>query len=954
MDAFDFVNRANADYVDQLYQQYLKDPRDVEPHWQAYFAGFDMGAAKTTGVTPGGQAAVAKAAGATSSDLLQIEIADLVHSYRELGHYVATLDPLGHHRPAHPLLELSEFGLSMADLDRQVGSDGFLHPTDGTLRDLLEKLRTTYCSNFGAEYMFISDKTQREWLQQRMEPNLNMPPCSADECKNVLRQVVEAQGLEEFLHTKYVGQKRFSLEGGESLVPLLNAIVEDGADLGAEELVFGMAHRGRLNVLANVIGKPYEALLSEFEGTSYSANEEGDGDVKYHMGYSKDRTTKSGKRVHLALSFNPSHLELVNPVVEGIVRAKQYYLGDTERTRVVPILIHGDAAFVGQGIVQETLSLSEMPYWRTGGTIHVIVNNQIGFTTMPKQGRFTQYPSDVGKMIQAPVFHVNGDDPEACVHAARLAIAFRQKFHQDVIIDLWCYRRHGHNEADEPSFTQPLMYKEIAAHAPVREVYGKRLAEAGRVTGDEFEGMKSEFRKKLDAAQVVAKEPRVGGRGTSLGGVWTGFAKTGESNVKTSIPVDMVRRIGAGATSAPGDFNVHPKLQRLLLSRREMSEGKLGVDWGTAEMFALGSLVLEGTPVRFVGQDVQRGTFSHRHACLHDYENGKKWYPLANLAPDQAPIIFVNTMLSELAVLGFEYGFSSADPRNLVLWEAQFGDFVNGAQAIIDQFLAAGESKWQKMCGLVMLLPHGYEGAGPEHSNAYLERWLQLCAEDNMQVIYPSLPSQYFHALRRQMRRNFRKPLIAMMPKSILRSEDSTSSLEEFTNGSFQLVIDDPAGPAREKVKRLLLCSGKVYFKLNAERLKQKIEDVAIVRVEQLYPFPQKEVQAILAKYRNAGEVCWVQEEPRNRGGWDFMRDRLSGMLPETAVLAYCGRDEAASPATGSYKAHAVEEKELVGHALDLSPAERLKDSGVSRVPVAEYAPRERTVKQEPVGASRK
>jgi 2-oxoglutarate dehydrogenase E1 component len=546
------------------------------------------------------------------------------------------------------------------------------------------------------------------------------------------------------------------------------------------------------------------------------------------------------------------------------------------------------------------------------------------------------------------VFHVNGDDPEACVHAARLAIAFRQKFHQDVIIDLWCYRRHGHNEADEPSFTQPLMYKEIEAHPRPREVYAQRLVEGGRVSADEVERMKAEFRKKLDEAQAAAKEVKPRERISTLGGVWTGFARNGDSNVKTGISADMVRKVGQGATSAPADFNVHPKLKRLLQSRKEMSEGKLPVDWGTAEMFALGSLVLEGTPVRFVGQDVQRGTFSHRHACLHDYENGKKWYPLANMTPEQAPIIFVNTMLSELAVLGFEYGFSSADPRNLVLWEAQFGDFVNGAQAIIDQFIAAGESKWQKMCGMVMLLPHGYEGAGPEHSNAYLERWLQLCAENNMQVIYPSLPSQYFHALRRQMKRNFRKPLIAMMPKSLLRSEHSTSAIEEFTGGQFQLVIDDPTAPSPAKVKRLLMCSGKVYFLLNAERVKQKIEDVAIVRVEQLYPFPQKEVQAILAKYRNAGEVCWVQEEPRNRGAWDFMRDRLSGMLPETAVLTYCGRDEAASPATGSAKAHVIEEKELVAHALDLAPAERVKDSGVSRTPVAEYQPRERAVKPQP------
>jgi 2-oxoglutarate dehydrogenase E1 component len=930
MDPFDFINRANADYIERLYQTYKSDPRLLEPHWKAFFAGFDLGNART-GISPA--QTLSEGAQEWSQPNKALDAGDVVHSYRELGHFIATLDPLGHHRPSHPLLDLSHFGLSIGDLDRPTGQTNFLGQTEGTLRDLLEKLRQTYCSTVGVEYLSIADKNQREWLQQRMEPTLNHPQCSELDCKDILQQVVAAQGFEEYLHTKYVGQKRFSIEGGEALVPMMNAIVEEGANLGAEEMVVGMAHRGRLNILAHVLNKPYELILSEFEGTAVNPDDEGDGDVKYHLGYSNDRITKAGKKIHVSLSYNPSHLELVNPVVEGIVRAKQYYLGDTERSRVVPILIHGDAAFCGQGIVQETLALSEMPYWRTGGTVHVIVNNQIGFTTMPKQGRFTPYATDVAKMIQAPVFHVNGDDPEAVVHVARLAIAFRQQFHCDVIIDMWCYRRHGHNEADEPSFTQPLMYKEIEAHARLRELYAQKLIESGRISADGVEQMKTDLRARLDAAQQVARESRPKEKITSFGGVWKGFAKAGaDLTAKTAISEETLRLIGERATSVPDDFTVHPKLKRLLAARREMSEGKLPIDWGCGELFALGSLVLEGTPVRFVGQDAQRGTFGHRHACLHDFNNGKKYYPLANLKPDQAPIIVVNTMLTELAVVGFEYGFASADPRNLVVWEAQFGDFVNMTQPMIDQFISAAESKWNKQCGLIMLLPHGYEGAGPEHSNAYIERFLTLSADNNWQVCYPTLPSQHFHLIRRQMKRNFRKPLIVMTPKSLLRLEMATSQLKEFTDGQFQLVIDDPTAPPRDSVKRLVLCTGKVFYALHAEREKHKLDNVAIVRIEQLYPFPQKEVQAILARYRHASEVCWVQEEPKNRGAWTFMRAWLEQLLPDTAVLTYVGRDAASSPATGSYKVHNVEEKELISHALDLTPAPPAKPHEPARV----------------------
>lgn len=911
MEQLDFVNRANSDYIDQLYQRYQTDPRSVDERWRAFFAGFDA-----AGGRQGGNGTPVATSGDAPS-VLNLAIQDLVHSFRELGHFVADLDPLGHNRPNHPLLEMSEFNMEPGDLDRQVGTATFAGKTDGTLRDLIDKLRTTYCGTIGVEYMAIADKGQREWLTQRMEPINNRPALSAEECQWILRQLVSAGGFEEYLHSKYPTGKRFSLEGAESLVPLLNTLIEDGAALGVDEFVTGMAHRGRLNTLAHVLGKPYEMILGEFEG-HLLADYEGDGDVKYHLGYSHDRMTKSGRRVHLALSFNPSHLELVNPVVEGIVRAKQYHLNDLQRSRVVPILIHGDAAFTGQGIVLETLALSEMPFWRTGGTIHIIINNQIGFTTMPKQGRFTPYPTDVAKTIQAPIFHVNGDDPEACVHAAKLAVAFRQQFHCDVLIDLWCYRRHGHNEVDEPSYTQPLMYKEIAAHAPVRDLYIKRLQAEGKVSQADLDKYKAELREKLDKAYASAKETRPRQAIVTMGGLWKGMSRAGADwSAKTAISAETIRKVTDGVTRVPADFNAHPKLKGLLAARQEMGQGKSLVDWGMGEALALGSLLLEGTPVRFVGQDAQRGTFSHRHACWHDYNTGAKWYPLANISPEQVPIIFVNTMLSELAVLGFEYGFSSADPRNLVIWEAQFGDFVNGAQPIIDQFIAAAESKWQKMCGLVMLLPHGYEGQGPEHSNAYLERFLSLCAENNLQVVVPTLPSQYFHLLRRQIHRKFRKPLIALMPKSLLRNRDS--KIEEFTNGTFQSVLDDPTIITREQVRRVLLCSGKVYFTLHAAREKNSVRDVAIVRVEQLYPYPQKEIQAIIARYHRAQEISWVQEEPRNRGAWSFMEPRLRELLPDGRLMRYYGRDAAASPATGAFKVHQIEEQELVSHALELT-----------------------------------
>ena len=911
----DFVNRANADYIERLYEQYQRDPRSLDEFWQAYFAGFETAGGRGFHPATGAEGERPRA--------LTLGVHNLVHSYRELGHFVARLDPLGHDRPTHPLLDLSQFNISPQDLDSHVGPASFAGPTDGTLRDLIEKLRATYCRTLGVEFTDISDKTQRDWLIGQMEPILNKPAYSADDSRAILFQLVAAEEFERFLHTRFVGQKRFSLEGAEALVPLLNAIIDDGARIGVEEVCMGMPHRGRLNVLAHVLNKPYEIILSEFEGTIVRSEGEGDGDVKYHLGYANDRpTTGSTRSIHLSLSPNPSHLELVNPVVEGIVRAKQSYKGDRDHARIVPVLLHGDAAFTGQGIVHETLGLSELPFYRTGGTIHIIVNNQIGFTTTPREGRFTPYPTDVAKMIQAPIFHVNGDDPEAVVHAGRMAIGFREQFKCDVMIDLWCYRRHGHNEVDEPGFTQPVMYKQIAQHPSVRDLYSRQLVREGKVAEAELEEMRKVARARMESAGSLAREYRPRQRTAVINPLWKGMTRApaaAEWNPRTAVARDVLHRVAEGTSRLPGDFNVHPKLKKLVAARLEAVKGGKGIDWGTGESLAMGSLLVEGTPVRFTGQDVHRGTFSHRHAVLYDYETGKPFIPLNNIDPGkQANLTILNTMLSELAVVGFEYGFSSADPRCLVCWEAQFGDFVNGAQAIIDQFIVAAESKWGLQNGLVMLLPHGFEGQGPEHSNAYLDRFLSLCAEENMQVCVPTTPAQYFHLLRRQIHRKFRKPLVLMTPKSLLRYEPSFSRIEDFTDHALQLVIDDPGQPERDSVRRILFCSGKLFYSLFTAREKEGAKGTALVRVEQLYPFPRKEIQVVMAKYRQAREICWVQEEPKNRGAWGFMEPRLRELLPDPAVLTYFGRDESASPATGSYKMHQVEEQEIIGHALEI------------------------------------
>jgi 2-oxoglutarate dehydrogenase E1 component len=893
----DEIARANPEYVEALYQEYLRDPTAVDERWAMVFAGYDL--ARQTGGRSGP------------------DIADLVHSYRELGHLVADLDPLGGSPREHPLLRLSELGFSERDLDRVVDWAPFKGGTRGTLRDLVAALSETYGGTLGVEYLSLPDKARRAWLQDRMEPVRNRPPLAAGQRRAILERLVAAESFEQFLQTRFRGQKRFSLEGGEALIPLLDTLIEESAGLGAVEMVLGMAHRGRLNVLAHVLDKPYEMIFAEFEGARLPDDVTGDGDVKYHLGHSTDHRLPDGRAIHLSLTPNPSHLEAVNPVVEGIVRAKQAYREDATRRGVVPVLLHGDAAFMGQGIVYETLALGPLPSFTTGGTVHVIVNNQIGFTTAPEDYLFTPYPSDPAHVVRAPVFHVNADDPEAVVQAARLAAGYRQTFGSDVVIDFVCYRRHGHNELDDPALTQPVMYEQIRNHPTVVERYTKRLVEAGVVDEAMVAEMRRRARATLDAALQAARRERPAQRVYAFGGVWRGLGWAGDDwSADTRVPAERLRAVGEALARIPEGFTPNPRVRKLLEERRDRVARGEGLDWGTAETLAYGSLLLEGTPVRISGQDVVRGTFSHRHAAVFDATNGRPWVPLNDLAEGQARLEAVNSPLSEEAVLGFEYGMSSGDPRRLVVWEAQFGDFVNGAQVIIDQFIASGESKWQRMSGLVLLLPHGYEGQGPEHSSARLERFLQLTAERNMQVIVPSTPAQIFHALRRQMRRLFRKPLVVMSPKSLLRHPEAVSSLAELTDGGFRLVIDDPRVDAPDAVRRVVLCAGKIYYALDAARRERGRADVALVRVEQLYPFPTAELRETLARYDRAREVFWVQEEPANQGAWWFVLPLISPLLRPETSFSYIGRAEAASPATGSHEVHQAEEAAIIEQAL--------------------------------------
>jgi 2-oxoglutarate dehydrogenase E1 component len=903
MSTFDEIARASPEYVEALYQQFRRDPASVDERWALLFKGYEFGQA--SGPSDGSQGTGGQA------------VADLVHGYRELGYLVADVDPLARGRRSHSLLDLAEFGFRESDLDREMDCRAFRGLETAPLRDLLAALERSYCGTLGVEYLSLSDKAQREWIQERVERAGNQPSLTQDDRRRILELLVAAETIEQFLHTKFVGQKRFSLEGAEALIPLLDTLVEDAAAADVDEMVMGMPHRGRLNVLAHTLRKPYELILGEFEGSFLPWDIQGDGDVKYHLGYSHDHIARNGRTIHLSMSANPSHLEAINPVVEGIVRAKQAYLADGRRKRVVPVLMHGDAAFMGQGSVYETLMLSELPAFTTGGTVHVIVNNQIGFTTDPADYRAARFPSALARVIDAPVFHVNGDEPEAVVQAARLAIGFRQAFGRDVFVDLVCYRRLGHNEGDDPGLTQPALYKRIREHPTVAHQYGRRLEEAAVIDGAEHQRIREAARARLDQALVEAREHMPRQKVFAFGGVWQGLTWAGSDwSADTAVKAERLRTVAEVLRHPPAGFSLQARAKRLLDDRYQMVERGEGIDWGCAETLAYGTLLLEGFPLRLSGQDTVRGTFSHRHAALFDAETGAAWVPLANLAPDQASFDAVNSPLSEMAVLGFEYGMSSADPRRLVVWEAQFGDFINSAQVIVDQFIAGAESKWQRLSGLTLLLPHGYEGQGPEHSSARLERFLQLCAEDNMQVVNCTTPAQFFHVLRRQMHRPFRKPLIVMSPKSLLRHARAVSSLSDLTDGAFRTVLDDPRVSDPAAVERVLMCTGRIYYALDIGREERARDNIAIVRLEQLYPFPETELTEILKGYPHASEFCWVQEEPANQGARDFLELRIERLLPARRRLAYVGRREAASPATGSHKVHQTEEKDIVEAAL--------------------------------------
>ncbi len=926
------LSGGNAPYVEALYEQFLSDPQSVEPRWRDFFlkirpagereqihSAIQAGIAQRA--TRPRVAAAAPAGAAPNSDAAakQGAVSRLVQIYANRGHLIANLDPLGLTRRERPrVLELGYFGLSESDLDTEFLTGA--RPTEiaprQKLRDIIAQLEYAYCGTIGAEFAHVSNTEERLWLQDQYLVGRLTGKLTTDEQKNILWQLSAAEGLERYLHTKYVGQKRFSLEGGDSLIPLLDCLIQRGGEQGIEECVIGMAHRGRLNVLVNVLGKSPSVLFSEFEGNYDTAHMQGSGDVKYHKGFSADLRTPGGN-VHVALAFNPSHLEVVNPVVEGSVRARQERRGDTTGAQVLPIQIHGDAAFAGQGVVMETLQLSQARAFYTGGTVHIIVNNQVGFTTSdPRDTRSTMYCADVAKMLETPIFHVNADDPDAVVFVTRLALKYRQRFHKDVVIDLVCYRRHGHNEADEPSATQPVMYQVIRKHPTTRKIYADRLVAAGVLSDADASGFVETYRQGLDEGRPQARAS-LGMIGNKYTVDWTKYAGNDwTERVRGLGDMARLKRLGAAITRYPSSISLHARVAQVMANRVKMLNGDMPLDWGCAETLAYATILEEGNAIRLTGQDSGRGTFFHRHAVLHDQTTGERYIPLQHLAERQPSFQVTDSVLSEEAVLGFEYGYSTTDPSSLVIWEAQFGDFVNGAQVIIDQFISSGEAKWGRLCGLTLLLPHGYEGQGPEHSSARLERFLQLCAENNMAVCVPSTPAQMFHMLRRQILRSLRKPLIVMTPKSLLRHELSVSSLEDLVSGEFATVIDEvdsqvkPAG-----VHRVVMCSGKVYFDLLKARRASNQHDVALVRVEQLYPFPVAETEAMIARYPNAREVVWCQEEPQNQGAWYQIRHRLQTLVGKRELL-YAGRPPAAAPATGITKIHDAEQRGLIEAAL--------------------------------------
>ncbi len=920
----------NAPYVEAMYEQFLADPHSVEPAWRQFFASLGGHAGEVAHGPlvdeltqraklrkPGGS--VVMAAPETGSAAKQGAVSRMIQIYANRGHLIAQIDPLGLlERPVPKVMGLDYLGLTEADLDTEflTGSrNGAIKPRL-KLREIIEQLKHIYCGTIGAEFAHVSNETERLWLQDRFQIGRAQQHFSAEEKQDILWNLTMAEGLERYLATRYPAQKRFSLEGGDSLIPLLEDLIQTGGAHGLEDIVIGMAHRGRLNVLVNVLGKSPAELFSEFEGNYDLKKLKGSGDVKYHKGFSCDVSTPGGN-VHVALAFNPSHLEVVNPVVEGSVRARQERRGDATGDKVMAVLIHGDSAFAGQGVIQETLQLSQARAFYTGGTVHVIINNQVGFTTHdPRDTRSTLYCSDVAKMIEAPILHVNGDDPEAVVFATRLAVEYRQKFHKDVVIDLVCYRRLGHNEADEPAATQPVMYSVIRAKPTTRVLYAEQLVKEGVIAADAADKLADQYRRGLDDGKPQAHQV-IGMVGNVHTVDWTRYHDVDwNDQVRTGVKAAVLRELGLKATAYPDGFTLHRQVQKIMDDRRKMAAGEMMLDWGFAETLAYATLLDEGYEVRITGQDSGRGTFFHRHAVGHDQKTGASYVPLKNLKPGQPRFRVTDSLLSEEAVLGFEYGYSTTDPNCLVIWEGQFGDFANGAQVIIDQFLSSGEAKWGRYCGLTLFLPHGYEGQGPEHSSARLERFLQLCAENNMSVCVPSTPAQMFHMLRRQMLRDFRKPLIVMTPKSLLRHKLSVSALDDLAHGFFQEVIGEIDDLPASKVRRVVFCSGKVYFDLLEARRAEELRDVAIVRVEQLYPFPSEDYAAALRHYPNATEVVWCQEEPQNQGAWYQIRHRLQEPLSHKQELLYSGRAPAAAPAAGILQLHTIQQTGLVSAAI--------------------------------------
>ena len=927
----DAISGDNLAFVEALYATYLEDPASVEPEWRAFFASLNGNGVRPAtlrgpsfaprsifdAAAPPGPALRSPGMDfAARQDLVD----QIVRAYRVRGHMVADLDPLGLPRAVHPELELAHYGLCEADLADEFSARTLSGPPVLTLGAILDRLRRTYCGPIGVQFMHIDDLEVKGWLQGRMEGTQNHLEMPRAAQLRVLTKLIDAEIFEQFIHRKFLGAKRFSLEGGESLIPLLDLALEAAGELGVAEVVIAMAHRGRLNVLANILGKEPAQIFREFADADPDLYF-GGGDVKYHMGYSSDHATSAGHALHLSLCFNPSHLEFVDPVLVGRVRAKQDRLEDVERRCVLPILIHGDAAFAGQGVVQETLNMSELAGYNVGGTLHVIVNNQIGFTTPPESARSTSYATDVARMLQAPVLHVNGEHPEAVAQAVRLGMDFRARFRRDVFIEMWCFRRYGHNESDDPAYTQPLMYQAIRKRRSVREAYLENLVKLGEVTREEGDRIVVQRRARLDAALSEATSRSYVYQKDFGRGLWTGYLGGSDEaapDVDTAIPAERATALMLAQTRLPETFTPHPKIERLLETRAAMARGERSLDWGGGEALAFASLLADGKRVRLSGQDSGRGTFSHRHAVLHDYQTGERYLPLNHLGGEQGFFEPLDSPLSETGVLGFEYGYSLDWPDGLVLWEAQFGDFVNSAQVIIDQFIASGEDKWTRLSGLVLLLPHGFEGQGPEHSSGRLERFLALSAEDNLQVCNLTTPAQLFHCLRRQVHRPVRKPLVIMTPKSLLRLPEAVSPLTDFTTGGFHRILGDVAGAPSEQTRRVLMCSGKVYYELARAREILGADHVAILRLEQLYPLRRGELRDHLGVFSEQVPVVWVQEEPANMGGWPYLRYAFGDSMLGRP-LSVVARQPSASPATGSMASHSMEQELLIEQAFELS-----------------------------------